>query len=97
MPSSSTLYGSHCIISFYIRHVVVPGITYSEEQLSALGRFLRGKACVESVELLSYHSMGIEKYKRLGLSYPLTRTEPLTDAQLQHAREIVDMARKGTE
>ena len=80
-----------------IRHVVVPDITYTEEQLTALGRFLRGKACVESVELLSYHSMGIEKYKRLGLSYPLTQTEPLTDAQLQHAREIVDAARKGTE
>ena len=76
-----------------VRHVVVPGITYNEEQLSALGRYLKGRENVESVELLSYHSMGIEKYKSLGLSYPLTQTEPLTDAQLRHAYEIVNAER----
>ena len=79
-----------------IRHVVVPGITYNKEQLTALGTYLRGRKNVESVELLSYHSMGMDKYKNLGLSYPLTRTEPLSDAELKKAYEIVNAARNAT-
>ena len=76
-----------------IRHVVVPGITYNEEQLSALGRFARGKKNIESIELLAYHSMGVHKYKTLGLSYPLMQTEPLTAQELKRAYEIVDASR----
>ena len=78
-----------------IRHVVVPGITNDEAQLTALGKYLKGRKNIESVELLSYHSMGIEKYKRMGLSYPLTRTEPLTAGELERAYEIVNAARNG--
>ena len=73
-----------------IRHVVVPGITYDEEQLAALGRFLKGKTNIESVELLSYHAMGAQKYKSMGLPYPLAQTEPLTKEELTRAYEIVN-------
>jgi pyruvate formate lyase activating enzyme len=73
-----------------IRHVVVPGITYDEEQLAALGRFLKGKTNIESVELLSYHAMGAQKYKSMGLPYPLAQTEPLSKEELARAYEIVN-------
>lgn len=78
-----------------IRHVVVPGITYDEEQLSALGRLLKGKKCIESVELLSYHSMGKEKYKKMGMQYPLEQTEPLSADELKKAYEILNAAKNG--
>ena len=80
--------------SVRIRHVVVPGITYKEDQLAALGRFLKGKENIESVELLSYHGMGVQKYKKMGLPYPLAQTEPLSAAELAHAYEIVNENRK---
>lgn len=73
-----------------IRHVVVPDITYNEEQLAALGRFLKGKKNIESVELLSYHAMGEHKYKTMGLPYPLARTEPLSEEALARAYQIVN-------
>lgn len=78
-----------------IRHVVVPGITYDEAQLAALGRLVHGKKCIESVELLSYHSMGMEKYKKMGLHYPLAQTVPLSPEELKHAYEIVNAAKNG--
>ena len=78
-----------------IRHVVVPGITYEEAQLSALARLVRGRKNIESIELLSYHSMGMEKYKQMGLHYPLAQTEPLTAEELQRAYEIVNAAKNG--
>ena len=76
-----------------VRHVVVPDITYDDGHLAALGRFVRGKENVESVELLSYHTIGAQKYKEMGLTYPLAQTRPLTDEELMHAYEIVERAR----
>ncbi len=73
-----------------VRHVVVPGITYDEEQLAALGRFLKGKTNIESVELLSYHAMGVHKYKTMGLPYPLAQTEPLSKEELARAYRILN-------
>lgn len=76
-----------------IRHVVVPGITYDEAQLAALGKHLKGRNNIESVELLSYHTMGAHKYKTMGLPYPLAQTRPLSDEELKRAYEIVEQNR----
>lgn len=58
-------------IPVVIRHVVVPGITDGEEELTALGRILTPHRNIRGLEILPYHTMGIAKYKNLGLDYPL--------------------------
>lgn len=58
-------------IPVVIRHVVVPGITDGEEELTALGRILAPHRNIRGLEILPYHTMGIAKYKNLGLDYPL--------------------------
>ena len=66
-------------IPVVIRHVVVPGITDGEEELTALGRILAPHRNIRGLEILPYHTMGIAKYKNLGLDYPLEgvpQTEP---------------------
>ena len=55
----------------WIRQVVVPGWNDREEYMIALGEFISKLDCVEKVELLPYHTLGIEKYKKLGIPYPL--------------------------
>ncbi len=52
-------------IPVWIRHVVVPGITFQREELEALGRFLATLSNVEKLEVLPYHSMGKVKYDNL--------------------------------
>ena len=42
----------------WIRHVVVPGITFDEKELTELGMFLKTLRNVEKLEVLPYHSMG---------------------------------------
>lgn len=54
-----------------IRHVVVPGITDGEEELTALGRLIAPHRNVRGLEVLPYHTMGIAKYENLGMDYPL--------------------------
>lgn len=76
-------------IPTWIRHVIVPGWTDSEADLNALGRHIASYRVVEKVELLPYHTMGIFKYKEMGIPYPLEGVEPLAKKVLQRAREIL--------
>ena len=73
----------------WIRHVVVPGITYKEENLTELGRFLGTLTNIEKIEILPYHSMGKTKYENLGYQYALADTRELTKAEAEKAREII--------
>ena len=77
----------------WVRHVIVPGITYEEEQLKALGTYLKDFENVEKIDVLPYHTMGVAKYQALGDDYPLKDVPPLTKADAQKALEIINSAR----
>ena len=72
-------------ITTWIRHVVVPGLTDDDEWLDKLGAYVAKFNCVERMEILPYHTLGIYKYEQLGLDYPLKDTEPLS---AERAKEI---------
>lgn len=55
----------------WIRHVVVPGITDSKEHFNALREIIKTINNIEKIELLPYHTLGVDKYSKLGLSYKL--------------------------
>ena len=73
----------------WIRHVLVPGITDSDEQLTKLKAFINTLESVEKVEVLPYHTMGIVKYEKLGMEYPLKDLAAPTKESVAHAREIL--------
>lgn len=79
-------------ITVWIRHVVVPGITYNEEYLTRLGEFLGTLNNVKALDVLPYHTMGVVKYENLGIEYPLKDVEALTTEQGHEAREIIRKA-----
>jgi len=73
-----------------IRHVLIPGITDSEEHLSALGKFLSKFKNIERVEILPYHKLGIVKYERLGIPYTLKDTPVPSSEDVGRAYEIIN-------
>lgn len=73
----------------WIRQVLVPGYTDSEESLARTRAFIDELKTVEKVEVLPYHSMGEVKYKNLGLEYPLAGVETPTKEQVQNAKRIL--------
>lgn len=68
----------------WLRFLVVPGYTDSPENLKALVDFCK-KIQPEEVELLDYHTMGVAKWKNLGLKYELEEVKPPTK---QHMKNI---------
>lgn len=69
----------------WIRHVLVPGITTDEPSLKKLGAFIRALSNVKKVEVLPYHTLGIAKWRSLGLSYALEDVPPPTAEQIAEA------------
>lgn len=75
--------------AMWIRHVLVPGITDDEEQLRKLRAFVDTLDTVEKVEILPYHTLGVFKWKELGIPYGLEGVNPPTAEQVQKAKEIL--------
>lgn len=73
----------------WIRHVVVPDITYNETYLKELGKFLRILKNIKALDVLPYHDMAVPKYENLGIEYPLKNTRPLTKQEAINARDII--------
>jgi len=58
-------------VPVWIRRVVVPGYTDDDEELLRLGEYIGGFTNLQAVEVLPYHSMGVSKYRELGIPYRL--------------------------
>ena len=58
-------------IPIWVRHIIVEGYTDDPKYLIALGEFIGGLKNLKALDVLPYHTMGVNKYKDLGLSYPL--------------------------
>lgn len=76
-------------VKVVIRHVIVPGITDTEEECEALGRLIAPWHNVVGLEMLPYHTMGIVKYEQLGLEYPLKDVPAMDKGRIPALREAV--------
>lgn len=74
-------------VEVWIRHVVVPGLTDNDDMLDELVAYVRRFPSVRKIEWLPYHTMGVFKYRELGLDYPLDGVEPLTAERIREIRE----------
>ena len=74
-------------IDVWIRHVVVPGLTDDDRLLDELVTYLKPYRVVKKIEWLPYHTMGVFKYKDLGLDYPLEGVPPLAAERIKDIRE----------
>ena len=76
-------------IPVWIRHVVVPEITFNEQYLNQLGQFLRTLKNIKALDVLPYHNMAIPKYEKLNIEYPLKGIPALSKEQAIEARDII--------
>ena len=73
----------------WIRHVLVPGLTDSEDDLRQMAAFIGTLKTVERVEILPYHTLGLSKWKKLDIAYPLDGVPAPTADEVTRAERIL--------
>ena len=77
----------------WIRQVIVPGINDSEEYIYKLKDFIKEHFNVnniERVELLPYHTLGVDKYKKLGIPYKLDGVSEMDKEECNKLQKILN-------
>ena len=78
----------------WIRHVVVPGINDTEEDILRLASLIKGYRCIKKVELLPFKNLCLEKYKALNIPFPLNETPPMRTDFLKVFEVVLEEAIK---
>ena len=76
----------------WIRHVLVPGLTDDDEGIVALRDFIAELKTVTRVEILPYHTLGLFKWEKLGINYPLDGVATPTDEEVKRAESILGIS-----
>lgn len=74
----------------WIRHVLVPGGSDNDGFLTRTRDFIRTLSNVQRVEILPYHTLGVTKYKELGIPYPLEGVPSPSAERIKNAKEILE-------
>lgn len=73
----------------WIRHVLVPGLTDGEDDLRQMAAFIKTLKTVERVEVLPYHTLGLSKWQKLNIAYPLEGVSTPTRDEVARAERIL--------
>ena len=74
--------------NIFIRFPVIPGINDDSQNIKETGEFLSSLK-IAQVNLLPYHYIGIDKYRRLGRTYHLAATQPPSEEKLSEVSAIL--------
>ena len=76
----------------WIRVVIVPGVNDTEEYVKELINFIKPLRKIEKIEFLPYHTLGVHKYKDLGITYKL---KGVPDMDKEKCKKLENMLKKG--
>lgn len=73
-----------------IRIPVIPGFNNSKEELEDFKSYISTLENVKEVNLLPYHSIGQEKYNRIGKPYKMKGVKEPSEEDMDHAAKLMD-------
>lgn len=76
-------------VNVILRYVVIPGITDTKEEMKAFAKFLKELPDTVKLELLPYHTMGKEKWDKLGLEYKLDGVKDATQEDVNKVKSYL--------
>lgn len=74
----------------YIRFLVIPGITDTRENIEATARVISSSGNVEEVDLLTYHQLAGEKYRKLGREYRMSNVNTILKDELEAVKNAFE-------
>jgi pyruvate formate lyase activating enzyme len=76
-------------VDMWIRHVIVPGLTDDDKYLYELGYFIGAFKNLKALDALPYHTMGENKYEKLGMEYRLKGVPAMEKKDLLEKKEVI--------
>lgn len=77
-------------IETWIRHVVVPGINDTEDDIVRLKKILSPYSCITKTELLPFRTLCLEKYEDMGIVFPLKGIAQMDKERLRAFQKMID-------
>lgn len=74
---------------FIIRVPLVPGINDDYDTLHGMGAFCADLKNLHCLQLLPYHRLGVDSYRKLGRNYPLASLQAPDEEHMEACREII--------
>lgn len=74
--------------TFWLRYVLVPGVTSFKEDITALCEHFREYKMLQRIEILPYHTLGKHKYVHMNMPYRLEGVKENTPGQIDEAADI---------
>lgn len=74
-------------IPLWVRHVIVPGWTDTLAEVLRLVPLLQDIPSLQQISLLPYHTLGVAKWAKLQIPYPLTGVQPPDASTLAWLRD----------
>ena len=84
-------------IPITIRTPIIPGYTDDEENIQAIGEFIKTLPSVKEYELLAYHNFGQPKYEALGKTYQLKDIQTPSDERMRELVKCANTVLEGSE
>lgn len=75
----------------WLRHVLIPRYNDNAESLLRLKQVREAYPCIERVELLPFRKLCLEKYRQLGIVFPLENTPEMSAERLESLRAEVGL------
>lgn len=76
-------------VPLWVRHIIIEGHTDTPDDLIALGKFIGKLRNLRALDVLPYHTMGVNKYKELNIPYPLEGTQALPLSKAVEAKKYI--------
>lgn len=73
----------------WLRQVIVPGLNDDKEHVLKLKEFADKLKNVEKIELLPYKTIGVIKYEKLNLPYPLKDVEEMDEEKCKRLEKLL--------
>lgn len=74
----------------FLRVPIVPGINDDDEHIRQIGAFAADLPHLNRVDILPYHHIALEKYKRLNKVYSLPEARPPSDKRITEIAQILE-------
>ena len=75
-----------------MRIPLIPGVTDTDHNLDPIIRFAVSLTSVQGIDLLPFHRIGRDKYRRLGMHDPMAKTAPLPLDQVAAIKQRFESA-----